>query len=254
LTTPCDLVTPDGKITSLKPRVATIKIERINPRFVGYEIDPQCTVFNLKSTLAQLGINAKAQEIALDRKNHTAEARVELIPIGSLAQKMVEQLTVGAYIGKLFAIDDRRRVRDPKSLPHFGDLEMIDGRVVSFLPLLDGVITYEETIYDFLPLLAKALTQHLGLTRQFLHLHHHWKKGAPRLVRPGEILLVRTKPIHISDVYGHVVDSLLPQGVFHTSANLLQPDTTASGDIYELFGNSPERIDAIPIEFFRSRN
>jgi predicted Rossmann-fold nucleotide-binding protein len=272
-----DLVTPDGYITELrhldeKRSLATVKVEDISPAFVGYEIDPKLITFNLKSTLAQLGLNGICREFYFDRKHHLAEVKVELIGIGYLAVSMLKLLEAGAYIGKLFAADDRRRVRDPDYLMRmFGRsdrkgrpllslgglegsgaliLEKIEGRTVAFISLLDGVYVYETPIYGFLPTLAKALSKNLAHTRQLLHLHQHWEKGVPRIINPNEILLVRTAPLHIRTVYAHVVDQLLPPGMHHTTANFLQPDTSASGDIYELYGSSHQIIDDIPLEFF----
>lgn len=272
-----DLVTPDGKITDIhdideKRRLATIKIEEISPVFIGYEIDQKSITFNLKSTLAQLGLNGIGQEFHFDRKHHSAEVKVELIGIGPLGIAILKLLSPGAYIGKLFAADERRRVRDPDYLMRmFGRsdrkgrpllslgglegsgsliLEKIDGRTVAFLALLEGVVTYQSDICGLLPTLAKALHKNLSQTRQLIHLEQHWEKGTPRIVQPDNILLVRTAPLHIRTVYAHVVDYLLPQGVHHTTANFLQPDTTASGDIYELYGNSNQIIDDIPLEFY----
>ncbi len=272
-----DLVTPDGKITDLmtideRRRLATVKIEEISPLFVGYQIDPKLVSFNLKSTLAQLGMNGFGREFHYDRKNSSAEVKVELIGINDLGRAMLELLTVGAYIGKLFAADDRRRVRDPEYLMRmFGRsdrkgrpllslggmegsgaliLEKVDGRTVAYISLLDGVVSYETTVYGLLPTLAKALCKNMPNIRQLLHLHHHWEKGMPRLVRENELLLVRTPPLHIRTVYARVVDYLLPQGFHHTTASFLQPDTAASGDIYELYGSSNQILDDIPLEFY----
>lgn len=272
-----DLVTPDGRITALEriddqKALATIQIEGISPVFVGYEIDPKAIVFNLKSTLAQLGLNGWAQEFHLEKAKGRAAAKVELNACGHVGKAMLDLLTVGAYIGKLFAKDERRRVRDPDYLLRmFGRsdrrgrpllslgglegsgaliLEKLEGRTVAFLSLLDGVVTYDTNIYGFLPTLAKALCQNMGHTRQLIQLHQKWEPEIPRIVNPGEILLVKTAPLHIRTVYAHVVDSLLPQGLHHTSANFLQPDTAASGDIYEFYGASRQIIEDIPLEFY----
>ncbi len=272
-----DLVTPDGRITQIgsvfdKKRLATVKIEEISPAFIGYEIDQKQITFNLKSTLAQLGINAFLKEFYFEKKFNTAYAKIELQAIGALGIAMLELLDLGAYVGKLFAADDRRRVRDPDYLMRmFGRsdrkgrpllslgglegsgaliLEKIEGRTVAFIALLDGMITYELDIYGFLPTLAKILKKNIPHSRELLQLHQHWEKGVPRIIRPQEMLLVKTAPLHIRTVYGHVVDSLLPQGIHHTSANFLQPDTSASGDIYELFGTSNQIVDDIPLEFY----
>lgn len=272
-----DLVTPDGKIADIATisptiRIATVEVEDISPAFVGYDLEPRQVMFNLKSTLAQLGLNGVGREYHIDRKGGRAHIKVELIALGDLGAAMLSLLTPGAYIGKLFAADDRRRVRDPDYLMRMfgrsdrkgrpllslgglegsGDLilERTQGRTVAFLSLRDGVITYDASVYGFLPTLAKALLKNMSQTRQLLHLHHQWEPKAPRIVRENEILLVRTAPLHIRTVYARVVDYLLPQGFHHTTANVLQPDTTASGDIYELYGTSLQVLDDIPVEFY----
>lgn len=272
-----DLVTPDGRITELQlldeaNAVATVKIEGISPVFIGYELDPQLVFFNLKSTLAQLGINGIGQEYQLDRTNRCALVKVHLHAIGAVAKAMLELITIGAHIGKLFAADDRRRVRDPDYLMRMfgrsdrkgrpllslggfegsGDLilEKSEGRTIAFLALKDGIISYETPIYGFLPTLAKSLVANLSQSRQLLHLHHHWLAGVPRIAEQKDILLVRTAPLHIRTVYARVVDKLLPPGYHHTSASVLQPDTTASGDIYELYGSSNQVLEDIPLEFY----
>ncbi|MEN9654411.1 MAG: hypothetical protein RL235_523 [Chlamydiota bacterium] len=272
-----DLVTPDGRITSMKTLAsghvaATIRIVDISPAFLGFEIDRSCIVFNLKSTLAQLGLHTQLVECVLDASRGAAELSIVLIPLGNLAQAMLGEIHVGAYIGKLFAADERRRVRDPdylmrmvgrsdrkgRPLLSLGGLEgsgnlileKIEGRTVAFLALKDGTLHYDTTIYGFLPTLGQALLKNVGHTRQLLHLHHQWMEGLARTVHPGEILLVRTAPLHIRTVYGRVVAELLPPGFHHTSASVLQPDTADSGDVYELFGDSNQVIDDIPLEFY----
>jgi predicted Rossmann-fold nucleotide-binding protein len=272
-----DLVTPDGYVIELrevdeKMRIATVKIEEISPLFVGYEIEQQLIFFNIKSTLAQLGLNGIGRSYHFDRKHHTAYVEVALNALGDLAKAMLHLISVGAYIGKLFAADERRRVRDPDYLMRmFGRcdrkgrpllslgglegskdlvLEKSNSRTVAFLTLRDGVVKYEPTVYSFLPTLAKALCKNIPHTRQLLHLHHHWEPRVPRMVEKNETLLVRTAPLHIRTVYGRVVDALLPQGYHHFTASVLQPDTTDSGDIYELYGNSHQTIDTVPLEFY----
>lgn len=272
-----DLVTPDGYLVDLKQTydgkwLATVKIEHIFSGFIGYEIDQSLIFFNIKSTLAQLGIDGIGREYLYDRQNATALVQVELVPYGELARSMLQILPIHAYIGKLFAADDRRRVRDPdylmrtlgrsdrkgRPLLSLGGLEgsgqlvldRNDGYAIAFLSLRDGCLTYESTIYGFLPTLAKALCNNFSHMRQLLHLHHRWEEGGRRIVQNHEILLVRTAPLHIRTVYACVAKRLLPQGYHHTSACVLQPDTSASGDIYELYGSSHQIIDDIPLEFY----
>ncbi|NGX45109.1 MAG: hypothetical protein K940chlam2_00251 [Chlamydiae bacterium] len=272
-----DLVSPDGKITAIDKegtieRHVTVQIDDISPAFVGFKIDHEFTHFNIKSTLAQLGIDGQSSSIEFDAKTSSARVHVILTSVDPLGERMLSLLHVGAYIGKLFTADPRRRVRDPDYLARmFGRsdreggpllslgglqggrdlvLEKIDGHTVAFLSLRNGVLQYGPEIDGFLPALNKALHQPEMETRKLLHLLQFWEKGAPKQVQKGHILLVRTLPLHIRTVFGRVVQSLLPKGVKHTSASVLQPDTTASGDIYELFGSTSHELRDIPLEFF----
>ncbi|NGX42234.1 MAG: hypothetical protein K940chlam7_00511, partial [Chlamydiae bacterium] len=271
-----DLVTPDGSITNLtaiddKTAEAVVFIENISSVFVGFEIEPEFVSFNIKSTLAQLGINGIGQEYELDRKNHCAQVKVTLKPIGAIGRQMLKHIKEGAVIGKLFAADERRRVRDPFYLSRmFGRadrlgnpllslgglhgstdliLEKVEGRTVAYLTLQHGKLEYEESIHGFLPTLEKALISDHPM-REIVGLHQKWLPHVPHNIEEDEILLVRTLPLHIRTVYGRVVNELLSEGYQHTTANVLQPDTAASGDIYELFGESKRELTDIPLEFY----
>lgn len=271
-----DLVTPDGAITSLirlsdVTAEAVVSIENISASFLGFQLDPSAILFNIKSTLAQLGLDGIGESFELDAKNRCARVNVKLHAIGSLAIEVLKILPIGAYIGKLFAADDRRRVRDPDYLArYFGRsdrwgrpllslgglhgssdlvLEKIEGRTVAYLTLQRGRITYDSTVNGFLPTLAKALVAKLE-TRKLIHLHQIWAPNFPHSLNEGEILLVRTLPLHMRTVFGRVVSELLAQGYHHTTASILQPDTHASGDIYELYGSSKREITDIPLEFY----
>lgn len=271
-----DLVTHDGTITNLtrtseKTADAIVFIENITPKFVGYQIDPELIFFNIKSTIAQIGLDGVGVEYELDPKNHCAQVKVELRAIGSLAVELLNYLQVGAYIGRLFAADERRRVRDPEYLSRmFGRsdrwgkpllslgglhgsndliLDKVDGRTIAYLTLQNGRLEYEPSIHGFLPTLAKSLAAKQRV-RDLLRLHQEWHPHIPRNIEEDEILLVRTLPLHIRTVFGRVVNNLLSQGYHHTTACILQPDTTASGDVYELYGKSKRELTDIPLEFY----
>lgn len=272
-----DLVTPDGAITNFIPinehsAEAIVFIQNISRHFVGFTLEQELISFNIKSTLAQLGIDGQKQSLELDFKNSCAQVKVLLRAFGTVGVAMLKHLQVGAVIGKLFAADPKRRVRDPEYLGrmfgrsdrygrpllslgglHGSDdliLDKVDGRTIAYLSLQNGKITYDASIYGFLPTIGKALLKGGGGLRNLIRLHQEWKPMLPRNINEGEILLVRTLPLHIRTVFGRVVDSLLSQGYQHTSANILQPDTHASGDIYELFGDSKREITDIPLEFY----
>lgn len=271
-----DLVTPDGSITDLnylneRTAQAIVFIQNISPKFVGFQIDVQSIFFNIKSTLAQLGLNGTGLAYELDNKNRCAQIQVQLEALGPIAIEILKLLQIGSLIGKLFAADDRRRVRDPdyidrvfgrsdrwgKPLLSLGGLhgsndlilDKVDGRTVAFLTLQNGRIEYDSSIYGFLPTLVKALVANVKM-RDMLRLHQEWKPLVPRNVEENEILLVRTLPLHIRTVFARVVDELLSPGYHHTTASILQPDTMASGDVYEIFGKSKREITDIPLEFY----
>ena len=273
-----DLVTPDGMVTKMhrsSPELLNveIRIENISPAFVGFQINPIHITFNVKSTLAQLGLNAILLEIELDEKNALAIAKVQLHAYGKIALALFDCILQGSYIGKLFAADPRRKVRDPDYLmrmfarsdrqgrpllslggPKGRDellLEKIEGRTVAFLPLQNGILSYDEkAILGLLPTLSKALINPSFRLRTLIQLDQIWVPDAKRQVQKDQVLLVRTAPLHVRTVFGKVVNEFLPQGITHTTADVLEPDTTASGDVYELFGSSSKDLSVIPIEFY----
>ena len=271
-----DLISPDGMITNLRvlserSAEATVFISAISPNFMGFQIPLECVQFNIKSTLAQLGIDGIGFEYELDKKSLSAQIKVKLEAFGPIALAMLKLLQVGTSIGKLFAADERRLVRNPDYLSRmFGRsdrwgrpllslgglqgsndliLDKVDGRTIAYLSLQNGRVVYDASIYGLLPTLAKALVVNAKM-RDIVRLHQEWKPFAMRNVSEEEILLVRTLPLHIRTVFGRVVNSLLSPGYHHTTASILQPDTFASGDIYELYGNSKREISDIPVEFY----
>jgi predicted Rossmann-fold nucleotide-binding protein len=271
-----DLVTPDGIITELKSisekeKEAVVFIQNISPRFVGFSIDPNRVFFNVKSTLAQIGLDGIGTEYEISKKSLSAQVKVKLKGIGTLGEELLGFIEKGAIIGKLFAADDRRRVRDPFYLSRmFGRsdrwgrpllslgglhgstdliLDKVDGRCVAYLSLQKGKVTYDSSIAGFLPTLAKALINNYP-TRELLKLHQIWQPHEPHNISEDELLLVKTLPLHVRTVWGRVVDELLAEGYHHTTASILEPNTQASGDIYELYGKSKRELTDIPLEFY----
>lgn len=272
-----DLISPDGIITQIDPldhasRVALIEITGISPNFVGFQIGVENVYFNFKSTLAQIGLNSETIELEVNEKLCAAKIRIRINALDLLSLDLLKLLTPGAYVGKLFAADDRRRVKKPDYLSRMfgrtdrignpllsldgaeGDTDLIleqnEGRLIAYLKLQQGRYSYAPEMTGFLPTIAKALHNPKFELREMLKLHQVWNENAPRTVKKDEVLLVRTTPLHIRTCFGKVVDNLLPQGFKHTSASVLQPDTTASGDVYELYGHSSAEIPNIPLEFY----
>jgi len=273
---PYDLVSPDGAVTNYKildakSAEAIVFIDKISPNFIGFNIPIEKVFFNIKSSLAQLGLDGIGIEYEINQKNHCAQVKVLLKAIGKIAEEMLKYIRVGSIIGKLFAADDRRRVRDPYYISRmfgrsdrFGNpllslggmqgsndliLDKVDGRTIAYLTLQNGRIVYQDSINSFLPTFGKALIADKP-TRELVGLHQEWKPFIHRNVEDNEILLVKTLPLHIRTVFARVVNELLSEGFQHTTASILQPDTTASGDIYELYGHSIRELTDIPLEFY----
>ncbi len=271
-----DLVTPDGFITSIqkvsdKVYQVQVHIENIASNFVGFQLPIHLIFFNLKSALAQIGLHSITTHINLNKTTKTADVFLDLIAYSELSQKLLPQLSTRSFIGKLFAQDDRRLVINQdylsrmlgrsdlqgRPLLSFGTLpgmehmvlDKVDGRTVAFLPLEDGICRYTKEMDSFLPTFAMALKEKEISLRYLIRLHQKWDLDSKRVLKDS-ILLVKTAQLHIRTVFAKVVDELLPKGFHHTSASILQPDTLASGEIYELFGQSTKEIIDIPLEFY----
>ncbi len=271
-----DLITPDGFITSIKKindQVCQVEvyIEQIASNFVGFQIPTDLTFFNLKSALAQIGLHTITTHLDLNFSNRSAYVYLDLIAHSPLGREFLLFLEPKAYIGKLFSKDPRRLVinqdylsrmfgrSDPEGRPllSFGTLpgtehlilDKIEGRTVAFLPLEEGICRYHDTMKSFLPTMTLALKNGTISLRNLIRLHQQWSSEEQRVLN-GSILLVKTAQLHVRTVFAHVVDELLPKGFHHTSASILQPDTCASGEIYELFGQSNKELIDIPLEFY----
>ncbi|KPK32606.1 MAG: hypothetical protein AMS24_03755 [Chlamydiae bacterium SM23_39] len=271
-----NLISPDGYIEKIekidnKSLKALVIIKNIPEDFLGFH-QKKNIIFNIKSTLAQLGINSKNVTLDLSYKKKRCEIDLTLYAFGSLAQKLLPLLSKNTFIGKLFVVDQSRKVREPyylmrmfgrcdrngSPLLSFGRtdkrddliLKKIDGYTIAFLPLKKGVIKYSKNIYGFLPSLSRMLKSNNFQTRELLKLHQKLDTNETRSVKKDEILLVSTEPLHIRTVFAKVENSFLPKGFEHTSACILQPDTKDSGNIYEFLGDSKEEIINIPLEFY----
>ena len=111
-----DLVTYDGFITSIKRESETsyiveLLIIDVGAHFAGHTIPKEDIFFNLKSALAQMGMHAITKEIVFHKSAKTCEVKIVLKAHNDLSMKMLPYLEKGAYLGKLFAADRSRRVR-----------------------------------------------------------------------------------------------------------------------------------------------
>lgn len=271
-----DAVSPDAYLCSYLKEVspqtyeAELEIQNIPDHFLGFSIPSECLRLNIKSSIAQLGVDARMLSCELSSSRKRARLHVQFISCDPVAQALLQQIQPGCFLAKLFAADDRRLVRSVdylermlkhtdrngipllrfgKHLEHLITFDVVDDRLVVSIPALPGIVEYNQDVYGFLPLVSKSLqTQHIRIRHLLsLYQYHADKEHVPT---PGHILLIKTEPLHIRTVFARVVDELLPKNLVHTAANILEPTTLESGDIYEFHGPATTPVNQIPLELF----
>ena len=272
---PYDLISPDGKSTKTKLINANeletvVRIEKISPYFKGFDIDPHLVQFNIKSTFAQLGVDGKGISYEFSPKLGIAEVLVKLKAFNPIGEKLLSLFSDGIYLGKLFAADDRRRVRHAEYLYRLlgksdenGNPLLVIGegykteiiieqaeknRTIVKIPLQQGIWVYDQAVYGFLETIIKGLKQADTHFRSSLYLHQI-QQLQPRKIPDNGMLLVKTMNMSIQTLYARVVHEELPKGFFHASADILEPQRK-TGDIFEFHGSSDEEITHIPLEFY----
>lgn len=272
---PYDLITPDGRISEIKTRdlnhvEAYIEIDDIFSGFLGYQIDPSLIHFNIKSTFAQLGVNGVGLEYEFNQKLGKAKVKVAFTAFNAIGQELLKYLTKDVYVGKLFAADDRRRVRTADYLHRLLGKTDADGhpllilseeykseqiieqpeknRTIVKIPLNPGHWVYSEEVIGLIPTIAKGLQSPDMSFRNFLFLHQKHVQGR-RVLPPEGLLLVKSMAMALRTLFAKVVPDELPSGYLHASADIIEPQQE-TGDIFEFHGSSTEEITHIPLEFY----
>jgi predicted Rossmann-fold nucleotide-binding protein len=279
-----DLSTADGAITacnrvSRQLLTATVCVANVHRNFSGWGVGPSAVQFVLKSSLTQLGVDAHNAKIQrMDKDSQTIVVDVDLVAINTLAILALDYLTVGAKIGRLFAAVQKRCIRtmeyvdrllgslDMHGLPLLvhgtspsdpkWEMKLVNGRVVAFLPVRPGIITYSGEIHGLLPTVGAALQQGTNY-KELLRLHQQLREGHTRIAKPGHVLMVRSYPMHLRTMFGRVVADLLPAGLRCMSSTIIEPESdlkdrkdASHGRTFVFYGDSSEELTAIPVEFF----
>ena len=272
---PFDLITPDGKSTNTKfinncELETTVLIEKISPYFKGFDIDPNFVQFNIKSTFAQLGVDGRGISFDFSPKLGCIEVLVKLKAFNPIGEQLLSLFTDGIYLGKLFAADDRRRVRNADYLhrllgksDEFCQPLLVIGegykteiiieekeknRTIVHIPLLAGIWMYDEAVFGFLNTIIKGLKNPETHFRSSLFLHQI-AVDAPKKIPDGGMLLVKTMNMCIRTLFARVVHEELPIGFCHASADIIEP-AEKTGNIFEFHGSSDSEITHIPLEFY----
>ncbi len=272
---PYDLISTDGKIKSCKllnsnELEAVVEIEKISPVFKGFDIDMKLIQFNIKSTFAQLGVDGRGVSYEFSPKLGMAEVLVRFKAFNPIGEDLLKQFSPGIFVGKLFAADDRRRVRQAEYLHRLLGKSDEDGlpllvigegykteviieqpeknRTIVKIPLLPGIWVYDDAVRGFLQTIIKGLKRNDTHFRTFLFLHQI-QENRPRKIPKNEMLLVKTMSMSIRTLFARVVHEELPEGFCHASADIIEPQKK-TGDIFEFHGSSNQEITHIPLEFY----
>lgn len=266
--TPYDLVSPDGKIQSICDKrenslVCRIVIENISPNFKGFSIDESLTVFQLRSTLTQLGICGYGKDYVYDKKFFRVECLLSLMAENPLGKQVIRHLETGSYVGKLFAKDDRRLVRKVDYLQRLlgktdeeQDPLLIlgeeyksekiteeNGRTIAYIPVIEGFFQYDEHIAGFIPTLTLGLKNPKANFRQFLSLHQKKQE------QQSPLLLVKTQNIYIQTLFGSIVKEKLPKEYQKICSDIISPGKETHA-IFSVYVQNPQPISHAPLEFY----
>ncbi|CBZ30731.1 conserved hypothetical protein [Leishmania mexicana MHOM/GT/2001/U1103] len=276
---PFDLATCDARITeytraNCHEAKATAVINALHPQFRGLVHGVSCE-FLLRSSITQLGVNAVNVGIEIDPKQRCAVVKMDLVALTPLAVLMLDYIAVGAHVGKLFALESNRVVRNTDYITRllhavnqrgqpllvYGtgeapnwDLRIVDGRVVAYLPVLPGTFTYSGEIHGLLPTIGMALRKGTAY-KDLIRLHQEFHEGYTRVAASSGVLMVRGYAMHFRTVFGRVVDSLLPKGLHSMSSRLIEPeeglaDASARERVLVFYGDSIDDLTHVPIEFY----
>lgn len=278
-TNPFDLATKDATIVELtrisrSQSKAVASIAVVHPKFRGLHHSGECE-FVLRSSITQLGVNATDIVVELDTEKRTATISFELVALSPLAVLMLDYISVGAFVGKLFAVEKNRIVRKldyitrlleavnqrGQPLLVYGshdqpdwDLRIVDRRVVAYLPVLPGTFAYSGEIHGLLPTVGMALNKGTAY-KDLVRLHQEFQDGHTRVGQPAGPLMVRGYAMHLRTLFGRVVDELLPKGLRSMSSRLIEPEDGPNharprDRTFVFYGESTEELTHIPIEFY----
>lgn len=276
---PFDLATEDAKIIE-KERLScqcmrvVAQLTNVPSKFRGLTENIPCA-FILRSSITQLGINAENCDIRFNREERVITIYADLVSFGSLGESMLDHIDIGVYLGRVFALEKNRVVRDKdyvlrllRSYTQRGEvlmsydkgeekiegLQVIDGRVIAFLPVFQGVLEYdnEDRIRALMPTIGLALCSGTAY-KDLIRIQQTRKADIPAVVEAGKILMVRSRPLQIRVLFGHVVNELLPENMRCMSSSIIEPEVGEARPRDRTFvfcGESTKPLTHIPIEFF----
>lgn len=278
-----DLSTSDGRVVTASRKnrkllAVVVEISNISPNFIGFAGSTAANEFVLKSSITQLGVNAQNVTVEISAETCSARIAVELVALNPLAILTLDYIGEGCLIGKLFAVDKRRSVLtleyvnrllnafDQKGQPLlvYGTdettpawrMEVVQGRVIAWLPVQPGTVRYGGEIHGLLPTIGVAL-KHGTNYKELLRLHQFFQEDHTRIAIPEDVMMVRSYAMHLRTMFGRVVDELLPSGLHCMSSRVIEPEASSKdakeikeGRTFVFYGSSADELTHIPVEFF----
>lgn len=276
---PYDLATGDAKVIS-KERVNRERLHvvalltDVAAKFRGLFGSTPCA-FILRSSITQLNVNAENCDIRINHEKREIVVHLDLVSFGFVGECLLDHIEIGAFIGRIFALEKNRVVREKdyvlrllesytqrgEVLMSYGEgkikmegLRVVDGRVIADLPVLDGVLEYDnmEQIISMMPSIGLALRTGVDY-KDLIRIHQIPNPSIPAVGSAGKTVMVRSCPLQIRVLFGRVVDELLPEGLHCMSSTLIEPAEGKGKNrdrTFVFWGESKIPLTHIPIEFF----
>lgn len=267
---PSDLVSNPAqieKIYSLRGQtlIVDIKIDHIDEKYLGLAIGSENLYFSLNRSIAYFGIDARAKEIIIEKSNKIIYIKLELISYSPQAKQVLRILHPGLYIGQLFALDPRRRVKsciyiqrlldkvDSSNEPLFSfgkhyQMQLQTKKKTNYinidLPIESPVNLDPEAIKSMKVLLKGSSNTSININQVFDLFIEERKKPTN-----SKTVLYRTIPFSIKTLFTMPDPESLKHIAISNSANLITPIHAKDG-ITLVFHNAKKKLKEIPLCFY----
>ena len=267
---PSDLLSPLAriqKIGKIKGQSISVElmIEKIDTKFVGLSIDTNHLQFSLTRCIAYFGIDAVINHIDVLQNDKVILLAVTLKGYAKHTSEVFESLHPGLYLGRLFALDPRRKV---SSCPYIQRL--LDKIDVHHDPLFSfgkhyhtapEMVKKNGSCHIKLPIAmenqlgAQALESIPFLLKGLGHKDVSINKLFDLFLKErgqGELrktTLYTSIPFSIKTLYSVVDQENLIDGEISNSSNLLSPLNARNGVCF-IFHNLKKKLQEIPLVFY----
>jgi predicted Rossmann-fold nucleotide-binding protein len=269
-THPSDLYSPQACIKKVHPikgriRIVELIIQDIDEHYLGLTIDTCHLQFSLKRSIAFFGIDSTIANIEILNNEKIILLEIALKSYNSNALVVLKALCEGLYVGKLFALDPRRRVASGSYLERLLDRVDADQEpLFSFgkhyhthlevqkkqdycninLPIVTQQRLVADTAHS-IPLLIKGLERKNFAINQVFDLFLEEKK----LTSCSKTTLYKSIPFSIKSLFAVVNQESLEGNGISNSANLFCPLHAPEGLCF-IFHDLKESLKELALTFY----